>query len=295
MAIQLVESVWETDANWGKHAPRPSTIKHVLAVLAAHAREDGTSIFPSIARIARRTSLDRSSVKRVIKLAIERGVLTKVGTRRQVVEYRMSTDLIDSDEANQVHPEPGSQGTRFTQPPVPGSHSPRTGFTQPHVTLMDPSLDPSLKPASPKRKADRTTDEVLDGVAGFLELSAGRSQLHPLASRADHLLALAIPFEEETGVFLAATPAKKNVVAWIRELEAFLQDHCTPEEMRAAARHAVSNKWRIYSPQSIHKALANIRRTPPRTGPQAPSARATSTADVDAQAARVARHRMRPQ
>ena len=89
MSIKLMTTVFESRFDWGEGAPSEPTIKLVLLALADHASDTGEAVYPSIAHLCSKTGLSRRAVKNVLSSARDNGVLTAIGRRKQVIEYRM--------------------------------------------------------------------------------------------------------------------------------------------------------------------------------------------------------------
>jgi Helix-turn-helix domain len=72
----------------------PSTEKLVLLAMADHAREDGTGCYPSIKRLARKTSLTRRGVQKVLRRLCEGGFAKDTGklSRYGTVEYTIDLE-----------------------------------------------------------------------------------------------------------------------------------------------------------------------------------------------------------
>lgn len=72
----------------------PSTEKLVLLAMADHARDDGTGCYPSIDRLARKSSLTRRGVQKIIRRLEDAGLAVPTerfsGRHQLTTEYRIS-------------------------------------------------------------------------------------------------------------------------------------------------------------------------------------------------------------
>lgn len=85
MSSKLTGAVWELDL------PRPE--KYVLLALADHGKEDGSDVYPSLARIEWKTGYSRTQVRDIMRQLREKGILKLVrkggNGRGDCDQYRM--------------------------------------------------------------------------------------------------------------------------------------------------------------------------------------------------------------
>ncbi|MFF2522473.1 helix-turn-helix domain-containing protein [Streptomyces liangshanensis] len=75
-------------------AGRPdSTARHVLQVLAEHARPDGSNAHPSVLRIQYRTGYDERTVQRALRRLETGGLIVQYGTVNGRAKYRLSLHM----------------------------------------------------------------------------------------------------------------------------------------------------------------------------------------------------------
>ncbi|MFI9824456.1 helix-turn-helix domain-containing protein [Streptomyces sp. NPDC052013] len=80
----------------GKGRP-DSTARHVLQVLAEHARADGSNAHPSILRIQYRTGYDETTVRRALQRLEQAGLIKNTGTVQGRTKWRLMMRLQRSE------------------------------------------------------------------------------------------------------------------------------------------------------------------------------------------------------
>jgi DNA-binding transcriptional ArsR family regulator len=70
-----------------------TTARHVLQVLAEHARPDGSNAHPSVLRIQYRAGYDRATVQRALRRLEKGGLIKKDGSVDGRTRYRLAMDL----------------------------------------------------------------------------------------------------------------------------------------------------------------------------------------------------------
>lgn len=118
MSVKVMGEVWDLDL--------PATEKFVLLAMADHAHDDGTHVYPSVAKICRKTSMSERAVRGILKKLRERGLLIvqKKATRYTPTIYRIPTrgadfaGLVQSRGADAadpgvhlLHPEPSDESS----------------------------------------------------------------------------------------------------------------------------------------------------------------------------------------
>jgi hypothetical protein len=147
MSFRVMERVW--------HLP-PSAIKptdrSVLLALASHANDRGRSMFPSVARLAERTSLNprtiQYSLRRLSKPPLDFLVVESVGPRgavRYSINLHAFPDREPYSQSRKGDREPYSQSERPDRAPRSQIHEPRSEIREPRSEIREPrSTDPSL-------------------------------------------------------------------------------------------------------------------------------------------------------
>lgn len=272
MSIKLMSKVFEGQFKIGD-GPSEPTMKLVLLALADHASDSGEAIYPSIAHMCSKTGLSRQSVKNALQAARRVGILTVIGRRKQVIEYRMR---IDRDFGPKWYQD--TTGTRTPGVLVPGHQMSTSRPPDVHVITNEPSENHhgadahALAPSGIRSEATspRAARDPFAIQADFDALAAaGRARgadrtaaAHPLAGRWPHLVDLARAFEDANGTRLADLP-KSQVVLWAKQLEGHYQAALTPDDERELVRMAKARKWDLYSPGSADKLIGHLRRHSP--------------------------------
>lgn len=71
-----------------------TTARHVLQVLAEHARSDGSNAHPSVLRIQYRTGFDRTTVQRALRRLEKTGLIRKDGSVDGRTRWRLALDQV---------------------------------------------------------------------------------------------------------------------------------------------------------------------------------------------------------
>jgi hypothetical protein len=100
MSIRVMAGVFDLSIS--------STEKLVLLALADHARDDGTGAYPAVNTLARKTSLSRRGIQKILRRLEQASLIAQKGTvrcgRGETVEYRITLQTGKG--------EPGSPFTR---------------------------------------------------------------------------------------------------------------------------------------------------------------------------------------
>lgn len=256
MSIKLMSKVFDGRFDWGSGAPTEPTIKLVLLALADHASDTGEAVYPSIAHICAKTGLSRHAVKDTLAASRKRGILTAIGRRRQVIEYRMR---IDQDPTS----------TRTPGDPVPGPLGTRTRTPGDHVSINEPSSEPPCADAQAHPSGKETQTNRRDGMDTELAFermraagrAAGRDNApaaHRLAGRWPHLVGHCVAFEQASGLAIRDVPQSK-VSLWVKALEGHVGAGLRPEDEKTLVGLARSRKFSVYSPGSLDNLIAVMR------------------------------------
>jgi hypothetical protein len=139
---------------WGSSAR-----KAVALILADFAREDGSSIFPSVETIAAHAEVSPRQVKRILKVFVEKGLLIVVrqgGGQRKSTLYRFAMDAIHAlPDAKPQGKQAETLVADFVQPP----QMPETvTFATTNSDTMSPN--PSLPVSIPSSKEKPASAEA---------------------------------------------------------------------------------------------------------------------------------------
>lgn len=129
----------------------PSSEKLVLLAMADHARDDGTGCYPSVDRLARKSSLSRRGVQKIARRLEQAGLIepSKVSRGRRSTEYRIT---LDNREPRSLFPP--------TQPRTPGhptanlsASNREPGSPESSGTVIEPSgsQNPAAMPLGDRR------------------------------------------------------------------------------------------------------------------------------------------------
>ncbi len=128
MSVRLMGAVFELDV--------PACDKLVLLAMADHARDDGTGCYPSIGRLAKKTSLSVRSVQRTIRGLENAGFLVSKGKskggRGVTTEYNLTLET----GTNTMLPFSGRG--RYQRRENPARHAPFSDPRTPHVATKTP-------------------------------------------------------------------------------------------------------------------------------------------------------------
>lgn len=141
MSISLMTKVWA-------NAPLKGSHLLLLLAMADFANDDGTSIFPSLATLARKIRANEKTVRRGIDVLIAAGLLDrqKDATPRSPAHYRIRVENLAEVEGGQnVHPE--------------GTECPPTG------DKMSGQGGRDVRPEGVKMSTEPSTNRHLNGAA----------------------------------------------------------------------------------------------------------------------------------
>lgn len=146
MSINLMSAIFRTEFRDLQDAEgnntKASTAKFVCLALADHANDEGEGAYPSINRLAYKTSLSRSAVINALDAMKHNGILTANGTSKwDTVNYTVNPICFSqgSQPTILVNPIDPPQSTQLTPPvnPVDPNHP---------LTVLEPSFGvPPLK------------------------------------------------------------------------------------------------------------------------------------------------------
>lgn len=189
-------SVYEIELTHGQQA--------VLLAMADHAQDDGTDVFPALARLAWKTGYDKRQIRRLIRELQAIGVLVEVAppAQHRPTEYRIDLDAGEQKEPYVPDAPPGPRedisAPRGGKNDIPG-RTPR-----PPKPSVEPSNKPSGRSSRKRVKVNRkavTEDEF--------SLAAAVVQL----------------FNDSAGTALSVEAHLTPIVGRIREKPKYTEEH----------------------------------------------------------------------
>jgi Helix-turn-helix domain len=154
--------------------------KLVLLAMADHARDDGTGCYPSVSTLARKTSLTRRGVQKLIR-GLEKQLLLSASVRRKgrlnlTTEYQLTLDNTAQSSLWQEGRKP--RGPKSGEHNSPGNtvSKPANGSTQSDEPY---SPKPNTEPSGTKNKDFSPPGVSISTWREFLDL---RSKKHPLST-----------------------------------------------------------------------------------------------------------------
>ena len=166
MSIPVMRAVVDSERYGGLR-------KLVLLALAAYSDPDGTSIFPSVDTVAKKTGLSARAVQRHMRALEREGVLVRVARsrRHRPNEYRIDLQALgvspatplDGLEASPATPLKGPRGVAAS---VRGVASDAKGCRWRHPTYQDQSFDlrnsPLASPAEGQARGETPTRKDIE-------------------------------------------------------------------------------------------------------------------------------------
>ena len=122
--------------------------RFVLLSLADHA-DDEARCYPSVPRLARRTSMSDRGVRKVFNRLVERGLLSIIPNAGRAGS---NLYVLCLNPEPRSAPEPHSGGTPFSPPLNPVPQTPEPGSAKPSITINEPSLFGGDAPKPKKRQ-----------------------------------------------------------------------------------------------------------------------------------------------
>jgi hypothetical protein len=144
MSVRLMSQVWELELSHSQLL--------VALALADHGDDAGSSIYPSIARIAWKSGYSPRQARRIVRELESRRLLVKVGEPRgtRPTEYRMDVSACTAKPPF----DPARADTMSGRSDCPGGHSERAradilttkgGHSCVPLTVIEPSVEPSIQ------------------------------------------------------------------------------------------------------------------------------------------------------
>lgn len=203
MSVTLMGSVFDQTL--------PPSQKLLLLAMADHARDDGTGCYPSVGRLAKKTSMTRRGVQGVMKALRESGIISPVKVRKDgVIEYRITikgANDVRRGGANDVRRgEPRSQRTGLHKGGEPRSpepkDEPKTLNKRPsRSTKADPRFQPIIDHYFARSRAKAIEPDFDQSDAGALSrwLSSNKLDLRAILHRLDNAFASTDPYPLKPG------------------------------------------------------------------------------------------------
>ena len=181
MSIEVMTLVFYADP-----ARLTSTEKLVLLAMADHGNDEGRHVYPSVRKLALKTSLSERGVQNVLSKLRSEGILAIVtesnGSRAN--EYEIDVEMLFSicvdsrtkERVNVVHP-PTKKGVNVVHPPESGAPLPPhdvhpRGESGAPKSLINHHLNPDEENSSPPM--DRTPQSIWDFISGQIAVSSSR-------------------------------------------------------------------------------------------------------------------------
>lgn len=185
-------SVYEVELTHGQQA--------VLLAMADHAQDDGTDVFPSVARLAWKTGYDKRQVQRIIKELRKVRVLIEVAAAAQhrPIEYRINLHAAMSKPPFVANAAPAPRGD------ISGGRGDTTGRSGVTPRPPEPSVDPPVKPPldAPAVKS-QTTKEIENVWATFVGVMNPRGRGKELDAESRKLIREALKVADVDELSLA--------------------------------------------------------------------------------------------
>ena len=145
MSVKVMGMVWDLDL--------PQNEKFVLLAYADHAAHDGTSIFPAVATIAKKTGYKERSVQSITRKLTQKGMLISDGKgKKGTNKWRIPMG------ANITPPQSDAEGVQSTTERGAIATAP-----EPSVTVNEPSLDwNKLRQEAQERKDNKPDKSIVD-------------------------------------------------------------------------------------------------------------------------------------
>ncbi len=154
MSVKQMSLAWDLDL--------PANQKYVLLAYADHAHDDGSHVFPSLARIAHKTGYSRDQIRRVSKELRESGLmeLVREATPTHPAEYQLTLER--GSNLPPLHP-PRGRGANAT--PRVANDPPGVGVQMPPEPSVRTIKEPSVAPQGPdgpskEEEIEQTTPDL---------------------------------------------------------------------------------------------------------------------------------------
>jgi len=289
MSIKVITDVWELDL--------PSSEKIVLLAYADHAAPDGTSIFPSMALMARKTGHSERSIQRITRSLEGKGYLFADGTGpRGTKRWRLRTEtdnlapmecVVESGPGggDKMSPEKAAgatstsqEGDRMSPVKATGATSEaRLGdkmspLTSAGVTSATPggdtrreegvtpvSPEPSLTVIEPSTRAVLEKADI-DNVNAQVSAMVALSR-RPTYTNREKIPEPYLPYADVYHELTGQVPTKRALHDWLMEFSVWQSEGIGPEHVRQAHKEA-AGRFTITRPGSLTRTAAALKARP---------------------------------
>lgn len=238
MSVTVMNSVWEWDL--------PTNEKVVLLAYADHAAHDGSSVFPSISRIAEKTGYGERWVQLITRKLEAMGLLERDGSGpRGTNRWRIR---LAGGEVRA--PRNGGEVTSGVKQDAQGGEAQFTGGVRPNspepsLTIIEPSTRAVLG------KAD--IDNVNAQVTAMVALSG-----HTTYTNREKIPEPYLPYADVYHELTGQVPTKRALHDWISEFSVWQSEGIDPEQVRQAHEQA-AGRFTVLRPGSLTRTAAALK------------------------------------
>ena len=245
MSVTVMNSVWEWDL--------PSNEKIVLLAYADHAAHDGSSVFPSISRIAEKTGYGERWVQLITRKLEAMGLLERDGSGpRGTNRWRIR---LAGGEVRA--PRNGGEVTSGVKPDAQGGEAQFTGGVRPNspepsLTIIEPSTRADLSVIA--QSANRTVDYIL------------KPQPSQHYTNREKIPETYLPYADAYHELTGQVPTQRVLHDWLAEFSVWQSEGIDPEQVRQAYEQA-AGRFTVLRPGSLTRTAAALkarRSTSPR-------------------------------
>jgi len=247
MSVRLMAEIFETEfrdlQDADGNTTKASTAKFICIALADHANDEGEGAYPSLAKIAHKTSLSRTCVINAMDALKYNGIALAAGTSKwDTVNYTINRACFSQIEGSKsrvlVNPVDSPQLTQLTPPVNPVDPN--------HTITIHKTKDVSLS-KSEMQEAGKKVDKIL----AMQNPNAWQGREH---IRAD-LLPLADWYNRVTNQVMT----KRVQKAWWKALGEWKDECLQPEHLQAAYDNRIAWRKIITDPNELTKDAAAIK------------------------------------
>jgi len=205
------------------HTIKASTAKFVLLALADHANDEGRGAYPSLDRLAKKTSLSRRTVQRALDALIKLNIIKCVGASEYGTDdYTISKAILN----NPLYVERGDDsGTQAGDSSTEGDDSSTKSFVpeSPESSLIQPSIKTSIN----DNLSNSSSKKVPESIEWMIAAGVSSEKIADLTAKERHSKEITDCYEKEMGY---------NNLPWgkLERLKKFLMTK-TPDEIKQFA------------------------------------------------------------
>ena len=264
MSINLMSAIFRTEfrdlEDEGGHVTKASTAKFVCIALADHANDEGESAYPSIGKLAYKTSLSRTTVINALDALKYNGILFPNGTsKHSTINYTINVECFSRD----------SQPTLLVNP----LDSPSQPTLPPPVNPVDPNhpltiTEPYNGDKSPNRLNELPVEWQIAGNVHTVvmpdqtqaqRLDAANLIATGTGGNAERVRALVFAFQDARNITFTNEQVKGQRKAAVE----MAKQNITPAHIRQAVRELLENNMTVTDLYSVRKTAINIANPPP--------------------------------